>query len=130
MLLNKRSVRQLAKFPELAPLNDAICRQRILDGELIIVDEKGHPDFGEVKHRGFMTRRLDIERAAALHPAVFVAFDILYDTDREIIHLPLMERKTVLDGLVEDNDRISVVRYVSTQGTAFYDLAKKRHLGG
>lgn len=130
LLVNKRSVRLLAKFPELATLNDAICRRCILDGELVIVDENGHPDFGEVKRRGLMTRRLDIERAAALRPAVFVAFDILYVTDREIIHLPLMERKAVLDGLVEDNTRISVARYVSTQRTAFYDLAKKRHLEG
>lgn len=130
LLLNRRSVRLLAKFPELATLNNSICRRCILDGELIIVDDNGHPDFEEVKRRGLMTRTLAIERAAALRPAVFVAFDILYDTDREITHLPLMERKAILDDLVEDNAQISVARHVFTQGIAFYDLAKKRHLEG
>lgn len=49
LLVNKRSVRLLAKFPELATLNDSVSRRCILDGELIIVDENGHPDFEEVK---------------------------------------------------------------------------------
>lgn len=130
LLVNKRSVRLLARFPELSTLNDAISRRCILDGELIIVDENGHPDFEEIKRRSLMTRSLAIERAAALRPAVFVAFDILYDTDREIIHLPLMERKAILDGLVQENAQISLARYVSTGGTAFYELAKKRELEG
>ncbi len=130
LLVNKRSVRLLAKFPELATLNDAVSRRCILDGELIIVDENGHPDFEEVKRRSLMTRTMAIERAAALRPAVFVAFDILYDTDREIIHLPLMERKAILADVVRDNAQMSVARYVSTQGIAFYDLAKERRLEG
>ena len=120
LLVNKRAVRLLAKFPELATLNDAVSRRCILDGELIIVDENGHPDFEEVKRRSLMTRTMAIERAAALRPAVFVAFDILYDTDREIIHLPLMERKAILADVVRDNAQMSVARYVSTQGIAFW----------
>lgn len=130
LLVNKRSVSLLAKFPELGTLNDSVSRRCILDGELIIVDEKGHPDFEEVKRRGLMTRTMAIERAAALRPAVFVAFDILYDTDRDITGLPLMERKAILDGMVKDNARISVSRYIEKQGIAFYELAKKRHLEG
>lgn len=130
LLLNKRSVRLLAKFPELVTLNDSISRRCILDGELIIVDENGHPDFEEVKRRSLMTRTLAIERAAALRPAVYVAFDVLYDTETEIIHLPLIERKAILADIVGDNAQISVARYVSTRGTAFYDLAKVRHLEG
>lgn len=106
LLVNKRSVRLLAKFPELATLNDSVSRRCILDGELIIVDENGHPDFEEVKRRSLMTRTMAIERAAAMRPAVFVAFDILYDTDREIIHLPLMERKAILADVVRDNAQI------------------------
>lgn len=72
-----------------------------------------------------MTRTMAIERAAALRPAVFVAFDILYDTDREIIHLPLMERKAILADVVRDNAQMSVARYVSTQGIAFTIWRKK-----
>lgn len=130
LLVNKRSVRLLSKFPELATLNESVSRRCILDGELIIVDENGHPDFEEVKRRGLTTRKLAIEREAVLRPAVFVAFDILYDTDRETIHLPLMERKAILENLVEDTAQISVSRYVETQGIAFYGLAKKRDLEG
>lgn len=130
LLVNKRSIRLLAKFPELATLNDSVHCRCILDGELVIVDENGHPDFEEVKRRGLMTRKMAIERAAESRPAVFVVFDVLYDIDQDITRLPLMERKAVLDNLVKDNAQISVARYVEKQGIAFYDLAKKRHLEG
>lgn len=130
LLLNKRSVSLLSRFPELATLNETVIRRCILDGELVVVDENGHPDFEEVKRRTLMTGKMAIERAADFRPAVFVAFDILYDTGRDITHLPLMERKAILDDLVEDTAQISVSRYVTTQGIAFYDLAKNHHLEG
>ena len=130
LLVNKRSIRLLGKFPELATLNESVPCRCILDGEMVIVDENGHPDFEEIKRRGLMNRTMAIEKAAELRPAVFVAFDILYDTDRPVTHLPLMERKAILNNLVHDNAQISVSRYIDTQGIAFYELVRQKQLEG
>lgn len=123
-LVNRHFVRLLARFPERATLNDSVFCRCILDGERVIVDGNGCPDFGEVERRTRIHRKIAIERAAELRPAVFVTFDVLDDTDRDIPRLPLMERKAIVDDLVEDTARMSVSRYMGEKGTAFYDLAK------
>ncbi|MER9597222.1 RNA ligase family protein [Mesorhizobium sp. M0244] len=67
------------------------CRAAILDGEVIVTDERGAPDFSA------------LEAAIWNEPSrlVFVAFDILHLDGRNLAPLPLLQRKQELWQLVE-----------------------------
>jgi bifunctional non-homologous end joining protein LigD len=77
-----------ASFPELAALGAAINADRaLLDGELVVLDDTGRPNFGLLQ--------------AHTRPAAFYAFDVLAVGDTDIIDLPYEARRALLTELVE-----------------------------
>src|SRR6476660_4956140 len=67
------------------------CRTATLDGELVLPDEDGAPDF-----EGLRTS----VREAQEHELVFFAFDLLYRDGKDLRALPLTERKRRLVRLI------------------------------
>lgn len=129
-LRNKRNVRMLPKVPELSELHKNVNRRCILDGELAIITD-GKPDFYSIQRRSLMTGSKKIELEAKQHPATLIAFDILYSENRQVTHLPLMERKKLLsDAVINENARFAVSRVVESGGTDFFELVKAQELEG
>lgn len=85
-----------AIFPEIASAVTALPFDVILDGEIVIVDENGHPDFNALQRRAQRTRQIDVARAAAAAPATFFAFDLLALDGHDLRKLPLTARKDLL----------------------------------
>lgn len=128
-LRNKRDMKLLPRFPELKNIHQQCKKKCILDGELIVT-RNGVPDFYEVQKRTLMSDLFKIELSSKTLPASFVAYDILYVKDHEVVNLPLMERKKLLTDLVIESERISVSRYVEGSGKLLFDLAKQQNLEG
>lgn len=128
-LRNKRNEKILLKFPELRGIHRQVKKRCILDGELMVLVD-GKPNFFELQRRALMSHSFRMELAAKRYPANFVAFDCLYYEGRSLLDLPLMERKTYLEKVVRESDTLAVSRYLSGQGTVFFDLAKKEELEG
>lgn len=128
-LRNKRDMRLLGRFPELKDIHKSCKSKCILDGELIVINN-GVPDFYEVQKRTVMIDLFKIQLASTALPASFVAYDILYYKDKEIAGLPLIQRKKLLAEVVNENDRISISRYVENNGKLLFELAKQQQLEG
>jgi len=128
-LRNKRNIKMLAKVPELSNIHKQVKCRCILDGELIVTKD-GKPDFFEIQRRSLMSNSFKIQLAASKLPATFTAFDILYYDDHEVIELPLLQRKNLLQKVIKENDRISISRYIEEQGINFYNIAKENQLEG
>ena len=129
-LRNKRSLKLLAKVPELSEIHRQVKCRCILDGELAIIKD-GKPDFSLIQRRSLMSNPLKIQLAAQQNPACFTAFDILYHNDRPVTDLPLTERKQLLQSVVEEESpRFAMSRYIEQRGQAFYQLAKEQELEG
>lgn len=126
---NKRNMQMLSRFPELAGIYKNIKGRCILDGEIVVL-AGGVPDFYRLQKRTLLTDRFKIELEASRFPASFVAFDCIYQENRELIWEPLMQRKEALSKLVAENDRIAVSRYVETRGIQLYQAAEARKLEG
>jgi bifunctional non-homologous end joining protein LigD len=62
------------------------CRNAILDGEAVILDEHGRADFAALQD--------------SLSNAVLFAFDVLFLDGRDLRPLPLRERRAVLEKLL------------------------------
>ncbi|HMW45854.1 MAG TPA: hypothetical protein PKD47_08200, partial [Solirubrobacterales bacterium] len=83
-----------ADFPEIKPLgSDSRARGLVLDGELVVVDEDGRPDFQLMQSRR--------ERQLEAH---FMIFDLLWADGTDLRPMPYLERRARLpapDDVVE-----------------------------
>ena len=128
-LRNKRNLRLIPKFPELADIYKNVRERCILDGELVIL-KNGVPDFFEIQKRSLTSNNFKIKLSSENYPASFVVYDILYLGDKELIHLPLMERKAILSETVIESPKLAVSRYIPEKGIELFEVAKARNLEG
>lgn len=126
---NKRNLRLLPKVPELSDICQNIKERCILDGELLIL-KNGVPDFFEIQRRALTSNPFKIQLSSDKYPASFVAYDILYLKDKELIDLPLIERKAILSDTVMEGPRLAVSRYIPEKGIELFELAKSQKLEG
>lgn len=128
-LQNKRFKDLTPIYPELSDICKCVKKRVILDGELVVLAD-GKPDFYAMQRRSLMTDSFRISLAAKKNPVQFAAYDILYYDGKELTDKPLMERKALLSEKVKEGFNLSISRYLSTNGVAFFELAKKENLEG
>lgn len=128
-LQNKRFKELTPIYPELSDICKCVKKRVILDGELVVLTD-GKPDFYALQRRSLMTDSFRISLAAKKNPVQFAAYDILYYDGKDLTEKSLMERKKILSKNVKEGFNLSISRYVSTNGVAFFELAKKENLEG
>lgn len=128
-LRNKRNLRLLPKVPELTHIYQNVKSRCILDGELVIL-RNGVPDFFELQRRALTSNPFKIQISSDKYPASFVAYDILYLKDKELIDLPLLARKAILSETVIESPKLAISRYIPEKGVELYEVAKARELEG
>lgn len=129
VLINKRNRYIIQHVPELAQIHRQVKRRCILDGELIIGSGHKH-EFERVRERLTTTNRLRLEREAKISPATFLAFDILYLGQAEVLELPLLRRKELLRENIKEGPRLALSRYIPERGRDFFDMVAARGLEG
>lgn len=82
-----------ARFPELAVVGE-LGRDVLLDGELVVPDGAGRPDFGLLQPRLAAARR-----EAGARAAVLMVFDLLRLDGRDTAGQPYRRRRARLEGL-------------------------------
>jgi bifunctional non-homologous end joining protein LigD len=93
----------------LAGLAGLRCEDATLDGVLVALDERGHPD------REALDAALAGRSAA---PVVYYAFDVLGWEDYDLRALPLLDRKAALRTLVPAHPHLLYVDHVAGDGPA------------
>lgn len=105
------------------PIYNALKQLKInvvLDGEIIVTNEKGHADFSLLQ--GW--------RSEADGLLVFYIFDILWYEGFDLMALPLTDRKKVLEAVVPLSNSIRISEPIDTTASAFFNLAKEMQLEG
>ena len=94
---NERDVS--ASYPDVArALEDGLGGQPvILDGEIVALDDRGHPSFARLQRR--MNVRTPTEALVAGTPLTYHVFDVLGLAGKATIDRPYAERRAVLAGL-------------------------------
>ena len=92
-LKNKKDKDILETFPELKNINKCVQKNCILDGELVCLGADNKPDFFALQSRCLKTNKFKIELAQKLSPVQYCVFDILYYDNKNLVDLPLLERK-------------------------------------
>ncbi|HEX6759784.1 MAG TPA: ATP-dependent DNA ligase [Propionibacteriaceae bacterium] len=99
-----------AYFDVADALSTIKVERAILDGEVVVIDAAGRPNFGLLQHRINLTKPGDIERAARTYPAQLMLFDILELNGQSLIKKTYQERRKILGNLIpaEAGSRIQV----------------------
>lgn len=128
-LQNRRLMDITYRYPELDILK-CVTQNTIIDGEIVVMKD-GKPAFSLLQKREHVENRFKIEILSKTTPATYVVFDILYtEKDGWITHLPLLERKKILNDIVTDSDRIIKVKYFEKYGKELYKRAVEIGLEG
>jgi bifunctional non-homologous end joining protein LigD len=129
--LRYRNGRAATGYSDVARAVRALAPGRlVLDGEVIAFDERGRPSFERIAPRIHARRPLDIERAVAEVPVVYLVFDILQIGERSLVSLPLRDRKALLMKLVRGRGLIRVLDHLEGDGRPLWELCTERRLEG
>ncbi len=130
-LLSRNGLDLSASFPEvIRSLRALPMTNAVIDGEVVTLDEKGHPNFQRLQQRARMRRPLDIRRAAVESPATLYAFDLPSLEGYDLRTLPLVERKALLARVVPPAGPLRYLDHIDTQGEAFFAQVERMGLEG
>lgn len=111
-------------FEKYYPINDALKKwgmNAVLDGELLVLNDKGISDFGAMQNW----------RSEADGNLVFYIFDILWYEGKNLMGLPLSERQAILQSILPtDNDHIRQSKVFDANGIDFFAAAERMGLEG
>ena len=128
--MNRRGIWFHDRYPELRDIWKNVKAKRVvLDGELVVFKE-GKPDFYALAEREHVEEKMRIELLSKIMPATLIVFDILHKDGEDLINLPLIERKKILEEVVKENERVIISTYVIGKGKKFFEEVKKRGLEG
>ncbi len=114
-----------AYFPRLLnPPTWIDAREAIVDGEVVALDERGHPDFS------LLQVRISEGRTGRPVPLVYQAFDLLYLDGRSLVDVPLESRKRLLELVIRPTSRVQYGKPIETEGLAFFEAVKAQGLEG
>jgi len=118
-------------FPEIAAVLKKLPYERFLiDGEVVVPDETGHPSFSGLQQRVHLSRPRDIARATVESPAVLYAFDLLTLEGYDLRSLPLRKRKELLREILPAAGALRYSDHIEEQGEAMYEQVREMGLEG
>lgn len=106
-------------YPVVAGLS-RLKKTMVIDGEIVVLDKDGKSNFGMLQNW----------RSEADGELYFYVFDILSLEGKELISLPLMERKKVLHKTLKETGIIRISQMFAESGITFFNTAKKMGLEG
>ena len=106
-----------------SPIVDSLRKFRfdaLLDGEIVVVDDLGQPDFQKLQ--GYQKSRKG--------HLIYYVFDLLHCEGHDLTGLPLVRRKELLQRILPSVPKIKFSDHVWNDGTLFFRIVKEKGLEG
>lgn len=107
-------------FPIIVKALKNLKANAVLDGEIVVLNEHGFPDFQKIQNYDQTTN----------FPLHYYVFDLLSLNGHSLIEEPLVERKKLLQMLVGKNDQIRYSDHIVGSGKEFFEAAMQKDLEG
>ncbi|TLX87961.1 MAG: DNA ligase D, partial [Thaumarchaeota archaeon] len=120
-------------YPEIVNAAKLSLRGRnstIIDGEIVVLNEKGLPDFHTHQHRMHIQNPHEIMSLSVKNPSTYYVFDILYNENENMEGLGYLERRQLLSSVLKTNDTIRISEYIEEKGTEILSSSKELNLEG
>src|SRR5437899_3583434 len=130
ILYSRKGLEYPESFPEIARAVKAISFDGvILDGELVVLNESGHPSFNKLQARAKLGAR-EAKRAAIESPATLYVFDLLAFEGYDLRKLPLIKRKEILQKILPPTGPLRYSEHFAKNGEALYEQVVNLGLEG
>ncbi len=106
-----------------APIAEALAKFRfdaLLDGEIVVVDERGQADFQMLQ---------DYRKTGRGH-LIYYVFDLIHFAGHDLTNLPLARRKELLKRILPVVPNIKFSDHIREEGVLFFQVAKEKGLEG
>ncbi len=120
-LFSRNGVAYSDKFKPVAKELTSIPHDAVLDGEIVIVDKEGLPDFQKLQN-------YDPEKTDGT--LRYYVFDLLHLNGLDTISLTLKERKSLLPELLKGLDNVLYCDHLEGMGSVFYNRAIEAGMEG
>ncbi|MEO9319610.1 MAG: non-homologous end-joining DNA ligase [Nitrososphaera sp.] len=136
--LQSRNQREItSRYPELIREVDSSIHcdsSAVLDGEIVVLNDRGVPDFQSHQSRMNLDSERDIERYSRQLPATYFVFDILYLDGRSLQKLGFVQRRKILSKVVQHKSNghslIRISDYIEGDGRQLFRNAVEEGLEG
>ena len=130
ILYSRKGLDYAESFPEIARAVRAIPYEGvILDGELVVLNEAGHPSFSKLQARAKLTGR-EAKRASIDAPATLYVFDLPAFAGYDLRRLPLVKRKEILRKVLPQTGPLRYSEHFEKNGEALYEQVVRLGLEG
>src|SRR5262245_1281837 len=130
ILYSRKGLDYTESFPEIARAVKAIpFAGVILDGELVVTNAAGHPNFNMLQARAKLGAR-EAKRAAIEAPATLYVFDLLAFGGYDLRKLPLVKRKQILRQVLPQTGPLRYSEHFEKNGEALYEQVVRLGLEG
>jgi bifunctional non-homologous end joining protein LigD len=130
-LLSRNKNVLTSTFPEISRALHALPYDRVVfDGEVVVCDASGRPNFQSLQKRGMLRRSVDIRRAASDLAATLYVFDLIAFDEFDARTLPLVERKRLLKQLIPTKGVLQFADHVFDRGEDFFRAAEALEVEG
>ncbi len=105
------------------PIADSLRQlgfEAVLDGEIVVVDDEGHPDF----------QMLQNYRKSKSGHLLYYVFDLLHFRGHDLTGQPLLRRKELLKKILPSASKIKFSDHVWKDGILFFNAAREKGLEG
>ncbi|HEX5024944.1 MAG TPA: non-homologous end-joining DNA ligase [Agriterribacter sp.] len=107
-------------YPSIYESLKNIRENMIIDGEIVLVDRNGKPDF----------QRLQNRKNEAGYTLLYYVFDILSYKNKSVKDRPLIQRKALLQKVLPVTHHIRYSEHVEKEGKKLFRLVKARKMEG
>ena len=120
LLYSRNGISFLSTYPIVADQLLNIKEDAVIDGEIVVIDDKGKPDFQLLQH---YAENQD-------HPIQYYIFDLLKLNGHDTTGLSLIERKELLQKIIPKNEVIKYSDHILEKGKSFFKVSKEKDLEG
>jgi bifunctional non-homologous end joining protein LigD len=119
-LISRRNVSYYQQFPPILESLKHLPYDAVFDGEIVVLDDSGKSSF-QLLQNYKKTHRGNI---------VYFIFDLLFFQGKNMMNVPLLERKKILQQNFPDSPFLQFSEHIEEQGKLFFQVAVERGLEG
>jgi bifunctional non-homologous end joining protein LigD len=94
--------------------------EAVLDGEIVVVDDEGRPDFQALQHY----------QGTGNDHLMYYVFDLLYFQGHDLTNQPLLRRKELLKKILPSGPRIRYSDHIVRDGVLYFTVVREKGLEG
>jgi bifunctional non-homologous end joining protein LigD len=119
-LYSRKQISLKNRFPPVVAALEQLSYEAVLDGEIVVVDDQGRPDFQKLQNyaktgQGYL---------------LYYVFDLLFLQGHDLTGLPLRRRKELLERVLPTDKHVKFSEHVSGEGVVFFQAVQQKGLEG